>query len=456
MKTKYTFAKKEKSMENQFWKYVLPSMITVLLGGTYAFIDGIFIGQGAGDVGLTAVNIAAPAAALITALSMGVGLGGSILMTTYQGAGDKKRAELAKGNTITLTAIVSVVLMVAGLLFSESIVRFLGGSGETLLPAIDYLKTVLVFGCFQMFSSGLSYLVVNSGKTMLAMFVMVVALVTNIVLDAYFVLGLQLGTYGAALATVMGQAISAILYLVILLMDKKTRPTISDLKPNKAVMKSIIKSGISPFGTQLAPSIVLLMNNWACNFTNGAATLATFAVMSQIILAVQVLFTGIGNGIQPIISYCSGAKRKNAVRKTLNKALILMSGTAVGLIILLFFSKETLPSLFGASTTVAVMVQKVMIYFLVALPMMGFVRVMIPYFFASSEHKAASILTYLEPFLITPVCLVLCCSMLGADGIWIAMVLVQFVMFFVAWILYHRKKEYIKLNLKEKNLISDN
>lgn len=429
-----------KSIENQFWKYVIPSMITVLLGGTFAFVDGIFIGQGTGDLGLTAVNLVAPIAALVTALAAGIGMGGSIIMSTYAGNKDKGRMEKARGITITLLGIISILIFVVGGLFSKQIAALLGAKGEVFVPAFDYLKIVLTFGCFQMFSSGLSNLVINSGKSVLAMSVMVAALIINIILDALFVLGFDMGTLGAALATVIGQAISAIIYAIILLKDKKTRPSISHIKPEKEMIKKIVKTGFSPFGIQLAPSVVVMCINYACVWTGGVDTLAAFAVLNQLILAVQILFTGIGNGIQPIVSYCTGAKNEKAVHKTFEKAMTFTACIAVTLILSIYCARFTIPQLFNASIEVSVMVQEVLIYLLVMIPFMGFNRVIVPFFFASTQNRKANLLTYADPLVITPFCLIICCLWKGSYGIWAAMLTAQIILFILGFILLIEKR----------------
>lgn len=420
-----------KSIENQFWKYVIPSMITVLLGGTFAFVDGIFIGQGTGDLGLTAVNLVAPVAALVTALAAGIGMGGSIVMSTCAGNKDEENMRKARGVTITLLFIISVIIFLTGSFFSKHITSLLGAKGDIFQPALDYLKIVLTFGCFQMFSSGLSNLVINSGKSVLAMSVMVGALILNIILDGLFVLVFKMGTLGAALATVLGQAASAVVYFIILFGDKKTRPIFSDLKPQKSIVQKVVRTGLSPFGVQLAPSIVVMCINYACVWTSGQDTLAAFAVMNQLILAIQILFTGIGNGIQPIISYCTGSKNKTGVQKTFKKAIVFMSSVAGFLIIVLYAVRFKVPMLFNASSQVAEMVERVLIYLLVMIPFIGFNRVLVPFLFASSRNKEASILTYVEPLVITPICLLICCLILKSYGIWLAMVLAQLILFMV-------------------------
>lgn len=417
-----------KSIENQFWKYVIPSMITVLLGGTFAFVDGVFIGQGTGELGLTAVNLVAPIAALVTALAAGIGMGGSIVMSTHAGLQNEHEVKKARGNTIFLLSIISIVLFIIGLFASPHIVRLLGAKDDVYAQALDYMKIVLTFGCFQLFSSGLSNLVINAGKSVLAMVVMVGALIINIGLDALFVLGFNMGTLGAALATVLGQAASAIIYIIVLLRDKKIRPTKKDIKFEKNISAQIIRTGLSPFGTQLAPSIVVLLTNYACVWTNGYETLAVFAVINQLVLAIQILFTGIGNGIQPIVSYCTGAGKHKEVHKTLRKAIMLMIATSGVVIGGIYFNRTGIPKLFNASHEVAEMMQGVYGYIMLMIPFSGFSRVLIPYLFASSQNKQASLMTYVEPLVLTPISLLFCCGLYKAQGIWPAMVLVQIIL----------------------------
>lgn len=436
-----------KSIENQFWKYVIPSMITVLLGGTFAFVDGIFIGQGTGDIGLTAVNLVAPIAALVTALAAGIGMGGSIVMSTYAGNKDEENMKKARGCTLLFLIIISTILFLVGSLFSKQIVSLLGAKGKVFDFALDYLKIVLTFGCFQMLSSGLSNLVINSGKSVLAMIVMVGALILNIILDGVFVLGFNMGTLGAALATVIGQGASAIVYIIILISDKKTRPTVGDLKLEKSIAKKVIKTGISPLGIQLAPSIVVMCINYACVWTNGSETLATFAVMNQLILAIQILFTGIGNGIQPIISYCTGADNQAAVYRTLKKAMIFMIYISIGLIVSIYVTRFNIPAMFNASSQVGNMVQKVLGYLLIMIPFIGFNRVIVPFLFASSRSKEANILTYIEPLIITPVSLLICCLILSSYGIWLAMLLSQISLFLIGYVVIKKTKLEYKINV---------
>lgn len=415
-------------MEKDFWKYVIPSMITVLLGGTFAFVDGIFIGRGCGSVGLTAVNLIAPMAAMVTAAAAGIGMGGSIMMSTYAGRKDIKKSKAAKGCTISVLIIMSVILYLLGAFGSDFILRMLGAKDEFYEPALHYLSIVLTFGCFQMISTGLSNIVINSGKSVTAMLVMVLSLITNIVLDYLFVIKFEMGTGGAAFATVLGQAVSAVVFVVVLLKDKNTRPKLSELKINLSDLKDIIKTGLSPFGIQIAPSIVVMCINYACVLTNGTETLAVFAVMNQLILAVQILFTGVGNGIQPIISYSTGAKDQKAINYTLNKAIRFMAFMALLLMSALFFTRNIFPALFNAQGNIALLSSRAILLVIIMIPFSGYVRVISAFFFASGSIKAANFLTYAEPFFMMPLLLVIFSFIMGSKGVWMAMLISQMIL----------------------------
>lgn len=415
-------------MEKDFWKYVIPSMITVLLGGTFAFVDGIFIGRGCGSIGLTGVNLIAPMAAIVTAIAAGIGMGGSVRMSTYAGKQDVEKSKEAKGCTVSILLVMSFLLFLLGAFFSPLLLHLLGVSGEYYQPAYDYLSIVLTFSCFQMISTGLSNIIINSGRSVIAMIVMVLSLLTNICLDYLFVIQFGLGTGGAAFATVLGQGVSAVIFVFLLLKNKELRPTWIEMKIHMPMLKEIMKTGLSPFGIQIAPSIVVMSINYACVLTGGTKTLAVFAVMNQLILAVQILFTGIGNGIQPIVSYSTGAGDAHAIMVTLRKAIRFMLAIAGVLMIGLILTRSSFPMLFNAKGEIARLASEAIWIVVVMLPFSGFVKVIGAYFFAAGRVRSASFLTYAEPFGLMPIFLLIFCFFMGSKGIWPAMFVSQFLL----------------------------
>ena len=191
--------------EKQFWKYVLPSMLTMLLGGFYGIVDGFFIGNAVGDDGLAAINLAWPLTALILATGTGLGVGGSVLMSIRNGEGRTQAANQAKGGALLLLAIVSVVFTLLFSLSAAQIMRFFGAEGHVLKLCVDYIQIIVYGTALQIFGVGLTPILRNTGRTVQAMVMMISGFATNIVLDWLFIMVFEWQLGGAALATIIGQ-----------------------------------------------------------------------------------------------------------------------------------------------------------------------------------------------------------------------------------------------------------
>ena len=193
--------------EKRFWYYVLPSMLTMVLSGFYVIVDGFFIGQATGDIGLGAINLAWPITAVMQATGIGVGIGGSVLFSMYQGAQDDEEARAARGNTIVLLFLFSVFMIVFFWFTSDAILMLFGARGALFDAARDYIRVIIFGTLFQTFGCGLTPLIKNSGRAISAMLIMVSGLVTNMILDALFIMVFPWGLAGAAAATVTAQGV---------------------------------------------------------------------------------------------------------------------------------------------------------------------------------------------------------------------------------------------------------
>ena len=150
--------------------------------------------------------------------------------------------------------------------------------------------------------------------------------------------------------------------------------------------------------------------------------------MNQLILAVQILFTGVGNGIQPIISYSTGAKDQKAINYTLNKAIRFMAFMALLLMSALFFTRNIFPTLFNAQGNIALLSSRAILLVIIMIPFSGYVRVISAFFFASGSIKSANFLTYAEPFFMMPLLLVIFSFIMGSKGVWMAMLISQMIL----------------------------
>lgn len=161
----------------------------------------------------------------------------------------------------------------------------------------------------------------NLGKTIHAMAFMVAGLITNIILDYLFLMVLRLGMFGAALATIIAEGIVALISLYYLFIRKKYRIKLSDF--DLSMTKRAIQIGLSPFGLVMAPSLIVIFNNWQCIKYGGYTAASAYSVINYIYGSVIYLFEGIAEGCQPMISYFKGAKRNDLMKKVFKKEYYL-------------------------------------------------------------------------------------------------------------------------------------
>ena len=150
---------------------------------------------------------------------------------------------------------------------------------------------------------------------------MISGFATNIVLDWLFIMVLDWSLAGAALATIIGQGVVAIFCVVILLTDRQLRPTAADFRVSGQILGTIVRIGLSPFGSSLAPSVVIMFCNWQCIRYGGNPAVAAYSVLSYLTYSANSLMAGVGQGIQPIVSYANGAKAFPTLLNVRRKAL---------------------------------------------------------------------------------------------------------------------------------------
>ncbi|MEE0782244.1 MAG: MATE family efflux transporter, partial [Negativibacillus sp.] len=189
-----------KDLSKDFYRYVLPSMVSMLLSGFYSMVDGIFVGNAAGSQALAAINLVYPIQACMNATAFGLGVGGAVLMSKHMGSEEYEQADRAMGTTLSLLTIAGLGLMGFFWLTKDSIIHLLGATGEIAQYANEYISIIILCGIFPVLGNGVTPLIRNCGKTIEATLFMSSGLVTNILLDYVFVFRLRMGLAGAAIA----------------------------------------------------------------------------------------------------------------------------------------------------------------------------------------------------------------------------------------------------------------
>lgn len=433
-----------KSIHRQFYKFVLPAMLTMLLSSFYTIVDGFFIGQATQDIGLAAIGLIWPIAALLIALGAGIGTGGAVLMSAAMGEKDPVKAQKYKGITVSLLILVSIVMTAALVYFAPWLVRFLGAEGAVYDAAMEYIIIIAWGGSMQIMATGLTPLIRNCGKSIHAMVIMCVGLVVNIVLDAYFTMVIPWGLAGAAIATTLAQAITVILSLICLQMDSLGKIHFIDMKWDKNKISSILIIGISPFGLSLMPSFITIFNNWQCLAYGQEVALTAYSVMNYFIACVLMLLTGIGEGIQPLISYYHGAKEEATLQQLKKLAWHFSFIIATVFFVFSLFIGHGLATLFNTSVETALLVQRALPILCSSFWFIGLSKLYSSYFYARKHTLYSNLLVYLDPMIFTPLCLFALPLVFGLNGVWFSLTVAQAIVCVLLVIL-------IKLNHRRNN-----
>ncbi len=424
-----------------FAKYVIPSVLAFALSGVYTIVDGLFVGRSMGDVGLSAINIAFPVVSLIQALGTGIGMGGSVLWSVKKGAADSKSAENYVYSTLFLLLLTSIITTISVFFCIDIILKMFGAEGYILILGREYLKVIVLGACFQIFATGIVPIIRNNGSAFFALVVMVSGFLTNILLDYLFVWVLQMGTQGAAIATVIGQSVTTLVAFIYLIY--KRLPIIGSLSGFCKMAWDIIKVGIAPFGLTLSPMVSLMLINRFSMENGGETAVACYACIAYALTIVQMLIQGVGDGSQPLMSQYYGEGKNVEVIRTHRIAYFTAIGLSIVSNMILFLGRSHVGILFGASQSTVILVSEVLPVFLIGLVFYAFSRITTSGFYATKRNFYSYYCVYAEPLLLV-ILLFILSKFWGQAGIWWSVVLAQILTALIALILKRSIKKRIQ------------
>ena len=400
-----------------FFQYVIPSVLSFALSGVYAIVDGFFVGNSIGDMGLSAINMAYPITAVLQDVGTGIGMGGAVKYSILKAEGDEKKAREFAAGALWLMLLFSAVLTAAVFFSSEKLLSALGASGELLTLGNEYIRVIALGTVLQVFGTGLVPFMRNYGGSMWAMVAMIGGFITNVALDYTFVWSLGQGMYGAALATIIGQGVTMTAALIYCAVKKNFTLKITPADCLQTAFQ-ILKVGLAPFGLTLAPNISLIMINRFSVSYGGQQAIATYACISYIICIVYLLLQGVGDGSQPLMSQFYGADEKKELEQTKTLAYEFAMALAILSGVLIYLLRGKIGLLFGSSAEVNVGVIAVMPIFLVSVPFDAITRVSTAAFYATEKSGLSYILTFMEPVMMLALMLVLPPMFGGQIMIW--------------------------------------
>ena len=393
---------------------VFPAVFAFALSGIYAIVDGFFVGRSIGDTGLSAINIAYPVTALIQAAGTGTGMGGAVMYSVRLAEKRDSEAENFMKGVFFYLALTGILLTVILFPLTDPLLSLMGADGELMKPGREYLSVIVLGSVFQVFGTGVVPLIRNQGKSVLAMYCLIGGFVTNIFLDYLFVWVLRLGMAGAAWASVAGQAVTMAGGLLCM---RGQKIPVGIPRQALSVFFSIWRIGLAPFGITMCPMISLLLMNRASLQYGGSEGVACYACIAYVITIMYLILQGVGDGSQPLMSRFYGEDNKKEVRITRTMAYAAAAVMGVALAVLLYWCRNGIGVLFGASETVSLAVGTDLYIFLAAVPFLAFLRVTTAGFYATEQTRFSYMIVYGEPIFLALLLPVLPAWM-GLKGVW--------------------------------------
>lgn len=329
-------------------KFSIPCILAMLVSALYNIVDQIFIGNSnAGTAGIMATTLIFPFTVVALALAGLVGDGCASLFSISLGSKDHETSNKCVGNSIILVCVFGIILTGLGFIFMNSILSILGTNGYNLecqIFAKQYLTIILIGLPFYMFTSAMASIIRADGAPVYSMVATIMGALINLILDPILIFKFKMGVYGAAISTIAGQIISALVCAIYFRKTKLIKLSKDSFRIDFRVIKKVLKLGISSFITQASITIITITSNnvvgtiGGINATDAGGALGIVFKIFAIVLAFSL---GVAVGGQPIIGYNYGAKKYERVLETYK--LIIISNIIIGIIATLLF--EFAPSL---------------------------------------------------------------------------------------------------------------
>ncbi|MDR0981971.1 MAG: MATE family efflux transporter [Culturomica sp.] len=417
-------------------KYSLPAIVSMTAASLYNMVDSIFIGHGVGAMGIAGLAITLPFMNIAAAAGALVGVGSSTLMSMKLGQKDVKSASIILGNVVLLNLIIGSIFTIISLTFLDDILRFFGASNVTLPYAKDYMTVILFGNIITHTYLGLNDSLRASGYPKKAMYATLFAIVINVILNYFFIFIFGMGIKGAALATVLSQAL-ALAFIVIHFSDKKHfmhfKRGIWQLNPK--IAKGILSIGLSPFLMNACASMVVILINNSLQKFGGDLAIGAYGIVNRIAFLFIMINMGFNQGMQPIAGFNYGARKTDRLMKVYKYTVACTTCVVIiGFIAGQFFTHELI-SLFSTDEKLMELAARGLHLVMAAFPLVGF-QMSTSSFFQSIGMPQKSIflslnrqLIFLIPFLfILP-------TFWGEEGVWLSMPFADVVAFITAAIM---------------------
>lgn len=434
----------------------VPSVAAQIINVLYNIIDRVYIGhiEGYGDMALTGVGVTFPILMLISAFSAFAGMGGAPLASIRMGRQEYDEAEDILGNSAGLLVLFAVMLTIVFSIFKTPILYAFGASENSITYAVDYISVYLLGTIFVQIAVGLNTFISGQGQAKIAMLSVLIGAVLNILLDPVFIFVLHMGVRGAALATIISQAVSALWILHFLTSQKSViRLRLRKMRLKPSLVGKIASLGISPFIMQSTESLVSITLNSGLQRYGGDLYVGTMSILSSVMQLIVIPMQGVSQGVQPIISYNYGAKNGKRVKEAFFKMLaicflgtFLLAGIAV-------IAPEIYAGIFTSNQALVNLTCEVMPVYFLGITIFGIQNACQSTFLALGQAKVSLFIALLRKvILLIPLAIILP-KFMGVMGIYRAEPIADVISVLITILLFTVTFKKILHNMENRDMI---
>lgn len=411
-----------------FFKYVSANILGMIGLSCYILADTFFIARGVGANGLTALNLAIPIYSIMNGLGLMIGMGGATRYSISKGNADSTVQKQIFTQALCFTLFWSSIFLILGITAARPISILLGANAETLHLTTEYIRIILIFTPFFMCNNLLICFVRNDGSPQLSMMAMLTGSFSNIIMDYILVFPFDLGMKGAALATAASPVLS-ILVLSIHFIKKNNQFHLCRIRPSLKRILDICALGSSSLIVEVSSGIVMLIFNLLILNISGNIGVAAYGVIANIALVLTSMYTGISQGVQPVISQCFGRREHKQIRQVLRYAFTTSVVLAVLSYLITFIWSQPIVAAFNKDSDPilnAIAENGMHIYF-TAFLFVG-INIITATFLSSTDHpKEAFILSIFRGFVLVIPMAFLLSFLFGINGIWLTLPITEFI-----------------------------
>jgi putative MATE family efflux protein len=399
----------------------VPAMIGMIVMALFNVVDTIFVGRGVGPLGIAGITIVFPIQLFVMAVAQMIGIGGASIVSRALGAKDVERAECTLGTIMLSSLLIGTVIVILGYFLTDPLLRMFGAT-DTILPyAREYLLIMLIGNLYFPYAVASNNVIRAEGRAGYAMITMLISAILNIILDPIFIFTLDMGVRGAAIATVIAKAVTAIWVTFYFVSGKSTlRLRLRNFKFHKGITGELFAIGTASFVRQVAASILIVFVNNILARLGGDLYIAVMGIVIRLMQFFVMPMLGVAQGLQPIAGYNYGAKRYDKTKRAVKIALLVATVISIFGFLLLFLLSRQFLMLFTKETELVENGIWPLRFAIMLLPLVGSQVIGASTFQAIGKAVHSIILSITRRALFLIPLLFILPRAIGVSGVWIA------------------------------------